>query len=116
MIHGFEHFIFELNDGLCHLSGSRDLNYITELDFLAIAFISVIAMYLYTVYIAFNPKYEKAIAIFTISFFTIVFTTLVIIEEAYGVVLFMALVIGFYSIISKYKRYENIKEMIDRFF
>lgn len=116
MIHGFEHFIFELNDGLYHLSGSRDISYITEIDFLALMFIWVIVSYIYLVYVAFNPKYEKAISIFTISVITIVFTTIVIIEDAYWSILVVALFVKFYTIISNDKKYENIKNKIDRFF
>lgn len=116
MIHGFEHFIFELNDGLSRLSGSRDLNYITEIDFLAIMFIAVIVMYLYSFYIAFNPKYEKAIAIFTLSVTTIVFTTIVITEDVYWSVLIVALFVKFLIVILNDKKYEKIKNIIGRLF
>lgn len=82
-MYGLERFIFELNNGIHHISEGKYTGYITELDFLTSALIWVIVSYVYLANCTFNSKYDKLWTIFCIGVFIIMFIGIIIIEEAY---------------------------------
>lgn len=116
MMMGFEQFVIELNYELHQMGLLNDTKYISGFKLIASGIITIIILIAFDVLVLSNEKYQERIIKYMPVFTIVCATLLLIILKAYIAILISALLIGFLIIVVSNKKYEWLKDMIEKFF